>query len=270
MLPLFVPPVATGLVLLMLFGRHGPLGSVLQHGFGLEIVFTWRAVVLACAVMSFPLLVRTAQAAFQGVSSRFEDIARTLGASEWRVFADNQPSAGYARDCCWSSARLRASDGRVRSYCRRRRYDSAQDDDDFIIDLSKYPAWPRCRRITSLVCFDWRRLRYCFVRADYFDAQPPSMSLRLHNIRLPLAGFTLEIDATLDRPIAGIFGPSGAGKTSLLDLIAGLRRPVAGAVQLDDRVLFDAALIAACSAAPPPDRLRPAGPRSFSASQRSR
>ena len=87
MLPLFVPPVATGLVLLMLFSRRGPLGSVLQRGLGLDIVFTWRAVVLACAVMSFPLLVRTAQAAFEGVSARFEDIARTLGASEWRVFA---------------------------------------------------------------------------------------------------------------------------------------------------------------------------------------
>src|SRR5450432_3015069 len=86
MLPLFVPPVATGLVLLMLFGRHGPLGSLLQGGLGLEIIFTWRAVVLACAVMSFPLLVRTAQSAFQEVNPRFEDIARTLGASEWRVF----------------------------------------------------------------------------------------------------------------------------------------------------------------------------------------
>ena len=86
LLPLFVPPVATGLLLLMLFGRRGPLGSVLQRGLGLEIVFTWRAVVLACAVMSFPLLVRTAQSAFQEVNTRFEDIARTLGASEWRVF----------------------------------------------------------------------------------------------------------------------------------------------------------------------------------------
>src|SRR5690349_127797 len=51
-----------------------------------QIVFTWRAVVLACAVMSFPLLVRTAQNAFQEVNPRLEDIARTLGASEWRVF----------------------------------------------------------------------------------------------------------------------------------------------------------------------------------------
>ena len=67
------------------------------------------------------------------------------------------------------------------------------------------------------------------------------MNLRLHQVRLPLAGFTLEIDATFDRPITGVFGPSGAGKTSLLDLIAGLRRPIAGAVELDNKVLFDAA-----------------------------
>jgi len=86
MLPLFVPPVATGFVLLMLFGRHGPLGSILQSGAGIDVVFTWRAVVLAGAVMSFPLLVRTAQNAFQEVNTRFENIARTLGAGEWRVF----------------------------------------------------------------------------------------------------------------------------------------------------------------------------------------
>jgi molybdate transport system ATP-binding protein len=68
------------------------------------------------------------------------------------------------------------------------------------------------------------------------------MSLQLHHIQLPLAGFVLEIDAIFDRPIAGIFGPSGAGKTSLLDLIAGLRRPVAGTVQLDDTLLSDSAV----------------------------
>jgi molybdate transport system permease protein len=86
MLPLFVPPVATGLILLMLFGRHGALGSILQRGLGIDIVFSWRAVVIAGAVMSFPLLVRSAQTAFQEVNRRFQDIARTLGSNEWRVF----------------------------------------------------------------------------------------------------------------------------------------------------------------------------------------
>jgi molybdate transport system ATP-binding protein len=66
------------------------------------------------------------------------------------------------------------------------------------------------------------------------------MNLRLHQVRLPLGAFTLEVDATFDRLITGVFGPSGAGKTSLLDLIAGLRRPSAGKVQMDDTILFDA------------------------------
>lgn len=66
------------------------------------------------------------------------------------------------------------------------------------------------------------------------------MSLRLDHVCLKLNDFVLQIDATLDRAISGIFGPSGAGKTSLLDLIAGLRRPIAGRVQLDGQTLFDA------------------------------
>lgn len=86
-LPLVIPPVATGLILLKLFGRRGPFGAWLEHTFGIEIAFTWRGVVIATAVMSFPLLVRTARVAFEGVSPRLEQVARTLGASPWRVFA---------------------------------------------------------------------------------------------------------------------------------------------------------------------------------------
>ena len=85
-LPLVMPPVATGLLLLRLVGRRGPLGSLLEQTLGLEIAFTWRAVVLAAAVMSFPLLLRAARVAIQEVDPRLEQIARTLGASEARVF----------------------------------------------------------------------------------------------------------------------------------------------------------------------------------------
>lgn len=85
-LPLVMPPVATGLILLQLLGRRGPIGAWL-HGIGFDVVFTWRAVVIAMAVMSFPLLVRAARVAFEEVSPRYEQIARTLGAGEARVFA---------------------------------------------------------------------------------------------------------------------------------------------------------------------------------------
>jgi molybdate transport system permease protein len=79
-LPLVMPPVATGLILLKLFGRRGPFGW-------LDVVFTWKAVVLAMMVMSFPLLVRAARVAFEEVNPRLEQVARTLGASDARVFA---------------------------------------------------------------------------------------------------------------------------------------------------------------------------------------
>jgi len=85
-LPLVLPPVATGIVLLRLLGRHGPIGAILDRWLGVEIAFTWRAVVIAAAVMSFPLLLRAVRVAFEEVDQRLEGVARTLGASNARVF----------------------------------------------------------------------------------------------------------------------------------------------------------------------------------------
>jgi molybdate transport system permease protein len=84
--PLVLPPVVTGLALLKLFGRRGPIGQLLHNTFGLDVIFTWRAVVIALAVMSLPLFVWAARTAFEEVDRGFEQIARTLGAGEWRIF----------------------------------------------------------------------------------------------------------------------------------------------------------------------------------------
>ncbi len=84
-LPLVMPPVATGLLLLMLFSRRGPLGGLLERA-GIDVVFTWKAVVLAMAIMGLPLLVRTARAGFEQVNVRYEQVAATLGAPPLRVF----------------------------------------------------------------------------------------------------------------------------------------------------------------------------------------
>jgi molybdate transport system permease protein len=84
-LPLVMPPVATGLILLVLFSRRGVIGGWLER-VGIEIVFTWKAVVLAMAIMGLPLLVRTARAGFEQVHARYEDVAATLGARPLRVF----------------------------------------------------------------------------------------------------------------------------------------------------------------------------------------
>ena len=85
LLPLVLPPVATGFVLLQLFGVDGPLGRALS-ALGVQVVFTWKAVVLSMAVMSLPLIVITVRAGFEHVDVRYEQIAATLGASASRVF----------------------------------------------------------------------------------------------------------------------------------------------------------------------------------------
>ncbi len=85
-LPLVMPPVATGLILLKVLGRRGALGGFFHDRLHLDIIFSWRAVLVALGVMSFPLLVRSAQWALEQVNPRFEQIARTLGAGDLRVF----------------------------------------------------------------------------------------------------------------------------------------------------------------------------------------
>ena len=84
-LPLILPPTAVGILLLELLGRRAPLGAWLAAR-GVEVLFTWKAVLLATAVMSFPLLVRSARTAFEEVDPRLVGIARTLGHGPFAAF----------------------------------------------------------------------------------------------------------------------------------------------------------------------------------------
>ena len=85
LLPLVMPPVSTGLILLKIFGRRSPLGQWLYER-GIEIVFNWKGVLIAISVMSFPLLVRSVRTSFAEVNPRLEQIAATLGASPLKIF----------------------------------------------------------------------------------------------------------------------------------------------------------------------------------------
>jgi molybdate transport system permease protein len=87
LLPLVLPPTVVGFLLLLLFGRNGPLGKLLLH-FGATIVFSWPATVIAAAVVAFPLMYLTSRAALEQVQPELLQAARTLGASEWRVFRE--------------------------------------------------------------------------------------------------------------------------------------------------------------------------------------
>lgn len=85
LLPLVLPPTVVGFILLLIFGRNGPLGRLLLH-FGATIVFSWPATVIAAAVVSFPLMYLSVRASLEQVDTNLLQAARTLGASEWRVF----------------------------------------------------------------------------------------------------------------------------------------------------------------------------------------
>ncbi|MDD2421456.1 MAG: molybdate ABC transporter permease subunit [Heliobacteriaceae bacterium] len=84
-LPLVLPPTVIGFGLLLLFGKNGPLGSLLLH-LGASVVFSWPATVIAATVVAFPLMYQTARGAFEQIEANIENAARTLGASEWTIF----------------------------------------------------------------------------------------------------------------------------------------------------------------------------------------
>ena len=86
-LPLVMPPVVTGYLLLLLFGRKGPLGRLLADSLGIVFAFRWTGAALACAVMGFPLMVRSIRLSLDAVDHRLEDAAATLGANAVWVFA---------------------------------------------------------------------------------------------------------------------------------------------------------------------------------------
>jgi molybdate transport system permease protein len=83
--PLVLPPTVLGYYLLMLIGRRGPIGRLLLQ-WNIELAFTWRAAVLAAAVGSIALLIKTAQAGFEAIDTRLVQAAQTLGHSDWSIF----------------------------------------------------------------------------------------------------------------------------------------------------------------------------------------
>jgi len=85
-LPLVLPPVVTGYLLLLSFGRKGPVGGFLDQYFGIVFSFRWTGAALACGVMSFPLLVRPMRLSIEAIDKRLEQAAGTLGAAPWQVF----------------------------------------------------------------------------------------------------------------------------------------------------------------------------------------
>jgi molybdate transport system permease protein len=86
LLPLVLPPTVVGFGLLLLLGKNGFIGRWLLSWFGVQVVFSLKGAVIASVVVSFPLMYQSAVSAFESLDQRLENVARTMGASEWRVF----------------------------------------------------------------------------------------------------------------------------------------------------------------------------------------
>jgi molybdate transport system permease protein len=86
-LPLVVPPVVTGWLLLLAFAPSGPIGAFLQDWFGVSVLFRWTGAAIASGIMALPLMVRAMRLSIEAVDRRMESAAATLGAGKWRVFA---------------------------------------------------------------------------------------------------------------------------------------------------------------------------------------
>jgi molybdate transport system permease protein len=85
-LPMVLPPTVLGYYLLVVIGKRGWLGAWLHETFGINLIFTWQGAVIAATIVAFPLVLKSARAAFEGVDPQLEKAARVLGLSEWAVF----------------------------------------------------------------------------------------------------------------------------------------------------------------------------------------
>ena len=144
-LPLVLPPVVVGFALLVLFGKRGPIGSLLDEWFGIVFAFRWTGAALASALMGFPLMVRAIRLSIEAIDRRLETAARTLGGSRLWVLRVDHAAARAARDHHRDAAVVRARAGRIRRHDHFRVQHSRRDADVAAGHLYVHPGPGRRR-----------------------------------------------------------------------------------------------------------------------------
>lgn len=265
--PLILPPTVVGFLLLLFFGKNGPVGQLMQP-FDLTIVFTWYGAAIAATVVSFPLMYKTALGAFEQIDSNLLRVARTLGASEstifWRI---SLPLAfpGIVAATTLAFARALGEFGATLMLAGNIPGQTQT------IPMAIYFAveagatdeawfWSIVIMATSLsgilaVNF-WQELREKQKqgKGDSEGRQqgqqrqesevallsaPTSRVELLVDIEKQLPSFHLRVAFTTDEQPLGLLGGSGAGKSMILRCIAGIETPTQGRIVLNGRVLFD-------------------------------
>ncbi|MBN3909770.1 MAG: molybdate ABC transporter permease subunit [Nostoc sp. NMS1] len=262
--PLILPPTVVGFLLLLFFGKNGPVGK-LMAAFDFSIVFTWYGAAIAATVVSFPLMYKTALGAFEQIDGNLLRVARTLGATEttifWRI---SLPLAlpGIVAATMLAFARALGEFGATLMLAGNIPGQTQT------IPMAIYFAveagamneawfWAIAIMVISLsgiiaVNF-WQELRekgrgaggreQGAGRAGGENLYTPQSSFEsgglLVNIEKVLPSFDLKVAFTTDEQPLGLLGGSGAGKSMILRCLAGIETPSCGRIVLNGRVLFD-------------------------------
>ncbi len=274
--PLVLPPTVVGFLLLLLFGRNGFLGKILAS-FGVTVIFSWYATVIASTVVAFPLMYKTALGAFKQIDANLLACARTLGASEWVIFwriilplAKPGLIAGtllsFARALGEFGATLMLA-GSVPGKTETipiAIFFAAEGGEMERALLLVIVMLAISLGVITMVNYstEWQRgkgaegqrskedvfglIRRVCVNKKNFSNQPrvdypvPQAKIELIvNIQKQLPGFLLDVDFQTDQTPLGLLGASGAGKSLILRCIAGLDTPDRGRIVLNGKVLFD-------------------------------
>ncbi len=240
-LPLTLPPVVVGYLLLLLLGRNGWIGRMLLQPLGINLIFTWRAAVIATAVVGFPLMVRSIRTGMETIDERLIQASRTLGAGLWdSILTIIVPLsmrgiiAGsllmFARGLGEFGATIIVA-GNIPGV--------TQTIPLAIYEYVSSPGgtpwqWPSAS--SPLPSPLWS-FSFMSGSAGAWSGQI-DMELRV-SLQKEYGTFFLDADFALRGEWIGIFGPSGSGKSTLVSLIAGLHHPDSGLIVLDGETLFD-------------------------------
>ncbi|AFZ26822.1 molybdate ABC transporter, permease protein [Cylindrospermum stagnale PCC 7417] len=260
--PLILPPTVVGFLLLLLFGKNGPVGKLMER-FDFSIVFTLYGAVIAATVVAFPLMYKTALGAFEQIDGNFLRVARTLGASESTIFWQiSLPLAfpGIVAGTTLAFARALGEFGATLMLAGNipGQTQTIPMAIYFAVEAGEMnEAWFWAIAIMTIslsgiiaVNF-WQELRRQGGKGRESgrggsSATFPRQPLPLNNagliveINKKLPGFELQVSFNSDEQPLGLLGGSGAGKSMILRCIAGIETPTSGRIVLNGRVLFDA------------------------------